>query len=161
MTDINLYLESAVRITGTVEIEAIPGSGETGRYVLQRTAKGAGNLPQNTRHDMQLRRRVIPHDPRTPAQLANRVRIAAATSAWRQMSDEQRGEFRERAKKLYMTGFNLHIREFTRSHPIEDYIGLEPGGEDYTPPAGNALHFDWTGTAAYTAPAGNTLHFNW
>lgn len=31
----------------------------------------------------------------------------------------------------------------------------------YTPPAGNAANFSWSGQGAYTPPAGNAANFSW
>ena len=54
-----------------------------GKYVFQRVRPGYGNLIDRPRLDLQLRRHVVPTDPKTVAQMARRALFAAAVARWR------------------------------------------------------------------------------
>jgi len=122
MPTISDYLSTATQVTGTIRLKAHPEEESLDYFVLQRVEKGSGNIPTNRKHDMQLRRHVIPYDPKTPTQIAGRARIRAATQAWHQMGEEERQVWRDKAKKLVMTGFNLHIRQYCRAHPLSEFL---------------------------------------
>lgn len=122
MPTISDYLSTATQVTGAINLRADPSNPTLDRFVLQRVEKGSGNIPTNREHDMQLRRHVIPYDPKTPTQLAGRARIRAATLAWHEMTEAEKQQWRDKAKKLIMTGFNLHIREFCQAHPLSEFL---------------------------------------
>lgn len=122
MPTISDYLSTATLVTGTIVIRPEPQSQEFERFVLQRVEKGSGNIPTNRKHDLQLRRHVIPADPKTPPQLAGRARIRAATEAWHDLSPEEKQGWRDKARNMVMTGFNLHNREFCRKHPLSEFM---------------------------------------
>lgn len=100
-----------IRITGKVERE-----GDT--FVYQRTARGYGNLEQPGRWDMQLRRHVIPTDYQTAPQLACRARLRNATLAWQQLGENDKQHWRNLASQRRLTGFNLFVRDYCRTHPL-------------------------------------------
>jgi hypothetical protein len=60
-----------------------------------------------------LREYVIPHDPKTPAQIKQRNKFTEANEAWRALSPEEKQEFNQRAKGTKMYGYQLFISEFT------------------------------------------------
>ena len=95
--------------------------GALGDHVYQRVGKGRGNIATPGRHDMQLRRRVIPTNYRTEPQQQNRRRMAAATAAWANATEEERRFWRKRAKNKRCTGFNLFVKDFCRRHPVEEF----------------------------------------
>lgn len=53
-----------------------------------------------------------PTNPQTAPQQANRAKFAAAMTAWKALTDEQKAPYTIRAKKLGMFGRNLFIREY-------------------------------------------------
>lgn len=59
-----------------------------------------------------VRRYKKPHDPKTPAQHAHRLRFMEAVQAWRELSDEEKARYNKRAKRLGRTGYNLFVGEF-------------------------------------------------
>ncbi len=82
------------------------------KWVYQRVGKNFGNVPTRKKYDLQLRRHVVPLDPKTPAQLTQRGRMAAAVADWRLLTAADRTAYNRRASRSYrMTGFNLYIRE--------------------------------------------------
>jgi hypothetical protein len=121
MADILDVLRSAVQIRGKLNLTVDPHTGENAPFVLQRVAKGKGNLPLAGAHDLQLRSASNWTDRRSAEQLAGRARIAAATAAWHAMTDAEREPYRRRARRRHMTGFNLAIREFCQAHPLDEY----------------------------------------
>lgn len=95
--------------------------GKHGDKVYQRVGKGRGNIDTNGRHDLQLRRHVIPTNYRTEPQQQNRRRIAAATMAWKALPEAEREHWRTRAKGKRRTGFNLFINDFCKKHPVGEF----------------------------------------
>jgi len=57
---------------------------------------------------------IIPPNPRTPAQQANRSRFRDAMLSWRQLPDEEKDSFNRKGKKLGMTGHNLYISRYMK-----------------------------------------------
>jgi len=106
--------ELSLKITGAAEVDGT-------RRVYQRVGKGYGNLNTPGRHDLQLRRHVVPTDYRTAPQLRCRTRLAAATAAWQVLEEPERDHWRTLAGKRRMTGFNLFVRDFCRNHPVEEF----------------------------------------
>lgn len=88
------------------------------RVVYQGVAPGMGNLAGSPDRSRQKRAHVIPADPRTPYQRALRQRMADATAAWHLLTAPQRAEWRARASSAHCTGFNLHVRDWCRAHPL-------------------------------------------
>ena len=121
MSLIREYLFSSVLITGKIYLPN-EETGEREPFVIQRVGKGSGNIVTNRRHDLQLRRHVDKKDAKSPLQLAGRARMKAAVAAWQALDDEQKQVWREKAKPLIMTGFNLCIRHYCRDHPLEEFM---------------------------------------
>lgn len=101
----DLTLQIAGKITFT---NAAPGR-PAGAYVYQRTAPGKGNVPADQTNTLQLRRYVIPTDPRTPAQIARRAAFANAVAAWQATTPENRALWRIQGKARNLSGFNAYL----------------------------------------------------
>lgn len=100
---------------------ALGVSGKIGEKVYQRVRKGKGNIRTRGHYDLQLRAKGTWTDRRSPAQIANRRRLAAATQAYQALDDAQKAALKLQAKKLRLTGYNLFVRQFCATHPISDY----------------------------------------
>jgi len=57
-----------------------------------------------------------PTNPQSVAQQANRQKYADSVSAWQGMTDEQKEPYRQRAKSLPYSGYNLFQKEYILSH---------------------------------------------
>ena len=95
-------------------------TGKIGAVVYQRVRKGKGNIETDGRYDLQIRSIGQPIDPRTPAQVKTRERIAAATAAYKALSQQERDAWKAEAFKSKATGYNLFIRDYCASHPITE-----------------------------------------
>lgn len=58
------------------------------------------------------RMHVVPHDPKTPAQVDRRGRFRAAVVAWRALPNSEREAWRKRAARAERTGYHLFLAEF-------------------------------------------------
>ncbi|MDO9537258.1 MAG: hypothetical protein Q7J68_02950 [Thermoplasmata archaeon] len=68
-----------------------------------------------TRYGKQyVRKWVKPKDPKTPLQMQQREKYARANEIWKEMSPDEKQIYREHAKGLGMSGYNLFVSEFTR-----------------------------------------------
>lgn len=83
-----------------------------GRYVYQLTAYGKGNVPDDPTGRLQLRRWVMPADPRTPAQVAHRAAFAAAVAAWQSMPQEARDSWRIPGKARNLPAYNAFLSAY-------------------------------------------------
>ncbi len=63
-----------------------------------------------------VRRYKKPRDPQSSAQLDQRARFAGAIAAWRELGEPDRQRYRDRAKRLRRTGYNLFIGEWVATH---------------------------------------------
>lgn len=68
---------------------------------------------------------VTPRNPDTPAQRSNRRLFAEAMNAWRHLSAFDQDSFRRRAGRLGMTGHNLFISRYMRSHAKNEAPGRD------------------------------------
>ena len=56
---------------------------------------------------------VVPSNPRTPTQQANRNRIRIAVLAWQALSEQQKNSYRSKEPIVpIMSGYNFFIREY-------------------------------------------------
>ena len=55
-------------------------------------------------------------NPRTEAQQANRQKFADAVAAWQGLTSEQKNQYNIKAKGRHMSGYNLFLREYLKSH---------------------------------------------
>lgn len=104
----------ALTIRGKIYLCPVAPARPCGLYVFQRVAQGKGNIDTDRRKATQLRRHVIPHDPRTPAQLAQRSRFRAAVAAWQALDAATKIYWRGRGKSRRIPGYgaflSAHIR---------------------------------------------------
>lgn len=52
--------------------------------------------------------------PRTPAQQANRTKLAQGVLAWRALSPEEKARWRAKRAPRYMSGYNRFLRDYMR-----------------------------------------------
>lgn len=57
----------------------------------------------------------VPFNPQTPAQQANRQKLADAVSAWQALTDEQKQEYNITARGRTWDGYRLFISQFLKS----------------------------------------------
>lgn len=57
-----------------------------------------------------------PPNPQTPAQQARRGVFADGVTHWQGLTSGEKAEYNLRAKRLRMSGFNLHQREWLATH---------------------------------------------
>lgn len=96
------------------------------RMVLQRTAPGLGNVEGARERRLQLRAHVIPADPRTPAQLAQRAAFAAAQTAFYALSPGDRDALRAPAALANLTARQYFTREFLKTYTPQQAAGPFP-----------------------------------
>jgi hypothetical protein len=63
-----------------------------------------------------LLRHFIPKNPRTEEQQANRQKYADGIVAWQALTTIQKEVYNKRSQGKKMTGFNLFLREYLKSH---------------------------------------------
>lgn len=59
-----------------------------------------------------LRTYIIPHDPKTLAQMKQRNKFTEANDAWKALSPEEKHQYNERAKGTKLYGYQLFVSEF-------------------------------------------------
>lgn len=83
-------------------------------YVYQRTTPGWGNIPTDPRKSLQLRAYVIPADPRTPGQLAQRAKMRDGVAAWHALTPEQRQAWRSAGQAKALPPYNAFLSAYMR-----------------------------------------------
>ena len=66
-----------------------------------------------------VRARVVPKNPRSPAQTEGRERFRKAVLAWRALSDPEKKKYQDRAWSQGRTGYNLFLAEVMQA-PASD-----------------------------------------
>jgi hypothetical protein len=56
---------------------------------------------------------IIPNDPKTAKQMAQRKKYARAVEVWKKLADNEKNIYNRRAANLNMSGYNLFVSEFT------------------------------------------------
>jgi len=64
-----------------------------------------------------VRQWVVPKDPKTPGQLAQRGRFGAAVEAWRKLSEADKERYRNRAARMKRSGYHLFLSEHVADVP--------------------------------------------
>jgi hypothetical protein len=102
---------------------AIEINGKIGQTVYQRTRPWVGQGIVSDALVTQVRRHVIPADPRTTSQLLNRARFGSAVRAWKYLTDAERLDYNSRGarKKQALEGLNLFVREYCSSHSLHEF----------------------------------------
>jgi len=59
---------------------------------------------------------MIPKNPRTEAQQAQRTKLANAVAGWQSLTTEQKNSYNERAKFQKTSGYNLYLKEYLLSN---------------------------------------------
>jgi len=80
-----------------------------GIYVIQGVRAGLGNVPDHPRRDVQMRRWVIPQDPKTDAQRARRLLFAIWVSNWQQLPPEEKKQWRDIGAARALPGFCAYL----------------------------------------------------
>lgn len=89
-----------------------------GKYVFQRVRPGFGNLPDRPRLDLQLRRHVVPTDPKTVAQMARRALFAAAVARWRAPMAGDLDRWSNDAQNRAIPVFNAALSDVLRNYHL-------------------------------------------
>lgn len=58
-----------------------------------------------------VRKLVIPHDPKTGKQIANRTRFAELVQSWKELPESAKDQYKLKAIGIPKTGLNLYIQE--------------------------------------------------
>jgi hypothetical protein len=106
-------------ITGTLTFKPDDPLLPLGRYVFQRVTPGKGNLPERHALDLQLRRHVIPLDPKTAPQLGRRALMAAAVARWHATAPEDRQQWASAAKDRNIPLFYACVSDTLRNYHLE------------------------------------------
>ncbi len=92
--------------------------------IITSLSGGVGSLVFYKRYGKTIMRAwVLPPNPRTQAQQANRERFARAMAAWQGLSSVDKAALNIQAKKRGMTGHNLFISRFMKGQTKESCIG--------------------------------------
>jgi hypothetical protein len=108
-------------VKGKISIGLDPLTGKGVKFVYQRVRKGLGNIPTRGRMDLQFRIEPPRIDKKSATQLQGRARITAAVAQWQGMTVAEKDVFRQRAKRLCMSGYNLSIRDYCSAHPLSEF----------------------------------------
>lgn len=60
---------------------------------------------------------VVPHNPRTELQQANRMKFQAAMAAWKLLTPEERAPWEQKAAMKGIYGKNLFVKDYMLNHP--------------------------------------------
>lgn len=108
---------------GTLYEVPITG-GPRQRMVYQRVLPPQANAGMVGQYGLQLRRHVIPADPRSPAQVARREQFANAVAAWQQLSPAEKVVWQRAARNKQMSGYNHFLGSWLRGqHPPSEWDG--------------------------------------
>lgn len=124
-----------------------------GTYVIQRVPAGTGNVTADPTGSLQIRRHVMPVDPNTIAQQANRWKVKQAVSQWHELAADAKLFWRKKASGRNISGFNAYL-----SACLKGAIATPPFNPPYVAPAHDAVNFNITGS--YTAPAHNAANLD-
>ena len=87
-----------------------------GRYVYQGVLPGLGNVAGLPRKNLQLRRWVLPADPRTAPQLARRSVFFQAVAAWHALSATEKLSYRQLGESRRLPAYNKFISLYLKTH---------------------------------------------
>ena len=71
------------------------------------------------------RKYVIPHNPKSESQQFNRSLFTKAMSMWKNLSADEKQQYRKKARKLTMHGHNLFISRYIKLHKHEKTAGIK------------------------------------
>jgi len=101
-------------IKGNLSLTPTDPPRQAGLYVFQRVRRGLGNITADKNRGMQLRRHVVPRDPKTPAQLARRSKFAQAIIAWRSASPQQKTDAAAAGARVGLPGYQWFLGAYIR-----------------------------------------------
>ena len=85
-------------------------------WVFQKCAEIFSNCRDINRPKLMIRRLVIPNDPKTPGQIAQRELFKQGIAAWKMLTPAQKAEYKARAKKRKLpSGYVLFMRDYLNS----------------------------------------------
>lgn len=87
------------------------------KWVYQRTGHGFGNLGNRGSHDLQVRRHVIPRDPRTARQLARRAWFQRGIEMWQETTPEERASWKKAGLPRSIPAYNAFISAWQKKMP--------------------------------------------
>lgn len=105
--------KNTLLVRGTI-VQKKDGDLLPAKWVYQLTAAPFGNLGLKGRRHYQMRRHVIPFDPQSATQLAQRNKLRQATLSWQALPQAQKDLWRSRASKRPITGYQLYISRHMR-----------------------------------------------
>lgn len=99
----------SLEIRGTIEFCPVEPPRPCGKYVFQGVKPGLGNVPNRKHKDLQLRRHVIPFDPKTPQQIMRRTAFRIAIYEWRALPLAQQIQWHEFGRGSRLPGYNRFL----------------------------------------------------
>lgn len=86
------------------------------KVVFQGCAEASANFHNSLGKPMMHRAYVIPFDPKTPAQITRRRKMADAVIAWRNATNQIKSSFVLDAQARQISTFNAFVSHYLRSH---------------------------------------------
>lgn len=111
----------SLELTGTLRFEPVDPPRPAGKYVVQRCAAGTGNVAGDLAGQTQVRLHVLPVNPRSATQQAQRGKMAEAVRAWRALSPEQRTALQTAATAAGLPAYHYFLSEYLRSTGARDF----------------------------------------
>jgi hypothetical protein len=101
-----------IRLAGTLSGVPFGTSLPDGKYVYQSVAPGLGNVEWDDTRTLQCRAHVVPTNPQTEAQQANRAKFAQALAAWQALSIEQRAAWQKIASRAGRRAYDIFMSDW-------------------------------------------------
>ena len=93
-------------------------------WVFQGCPPEFSNCRDINRPNLMIRRLVIPHDRKTPEQIAQRDRFRRGAAAWKLLTPAEKQEYKARARKQrVVSGYILFMREYLNTPPEKGLKG--------------------------------------
>lgn len=108
------YLE----LTGTLKFKPADPLLPLAKYTFQRTAPAKGNLKGFGLFDRQMRRHVIPLDPKTLSQVARRDLMRAAVARWHASTAQDKNQWKSDALNRAISVFNASIADTLKNYHL-------------------------------------------
>jgi hypothetical protein len=126
-----LVKRASLQVRGTLTIRKFRDDPAPQKLVFQGTTPLAANCYDALGKPMMMRRHVIPFDPRSLKQQAQRQRLRAATLSWHTLSPGEKAAANERAKARQITGFNQWVSEYILAHPLQSASEWDSGASTW------------------------------
>ena len=108
-------LSSALLHLGTLNFCPTDPLRPCGRYVIQRTAAGLGNVSADPARRLQVRVWRLTPNPNTPAQQAVRATFADAVFWWHTLPDPTKDDWNAAGNARGMSGINWWVSRWIRT----------------------------------------------